>query len=131
MKVKIEHIAIWTKDIERARDFYVKYFDMVCGKKYHNPTKQFTSYFLSFSNSDVRIELMHRPDILVQHDKKGMVNGLAHFAIAVGSKQAVHTLTERLRQDNFIIESEPRTTGDGYYESVVLDTEGNLIEITI
>jgi lactoylglutathione lyase len=42
----------------------------------------------------------------------------------------VDSLTERLRADNYIIESEPRTTGDGFYESVILDTEGNLIEIT-
>jgi lactoylglutathione lyase len=130
MKIKIEHLAIWTKDLERAKDFYVKYFDMVCGDKYHNPIKKFTSYFLSFRNSNVRIELMHRPDILEHIGKKGITNGLTHFAISVGSKEAVNSLTEMLRADNFVIESEPRTTGDGYYESVVLDTEGNLIEIT-
>lgn len=130
MKIKIEHLAIWTKDLERAKDFYVKYFDMVCSDKYHNPIKKFTSYFLSFRNSNVRIELMHRPDILEHIGKKGITNGLTHFAISVGSKEAVNSLTEMLRADNFVIESEPRTTGDGYYESVVLDTEGNLIEIT-
>jgi lactoylglutathione lyase len=26
--------------------------------------------------------------------------------------------------------SSPRLTGDGYYEAVVTDTEGNLVEIT-
>lgn len=130
MSIKIEHIAIWTKDLEKAKDFYVKYFDMVCGDKYHNSTKQFTSYFLSFRNSNVRIELMHRPDILEHIGKKGATYGLTHFAISVGSKEIVNSLTEKLRADNFIIESEPRITGDGYYESVILDTEGNLIEIT-
>jgi lactoylglutathione lyase len=130
MTIKIEHLAIWTKDLEQAKDFYVKYFDMVCGNKYHNPIKKYTSYFLSFRNSNVRIELMHRPDIMEHFGKKGITNGLTHFAISVGSKEAVNSLTEMLRADNFIIESEPRTTGDGYYESVVLDTEGNLIEIT-
>lgn len=78
----------------------------------------------------MRIELMNRPDILEQIGKKGITNGLTHFAISVGSNEIVNSLTERLRADNFVIESEPRTTGDGYYESVVLDTEGNLIEIT-
>jgi lactoylglutathione lyase len=130
MTIKIEHLAIWVNDLEKAKDFYVKYFDMVCGDKYHNPKKQFTSYFLSFKTSDVRIELMHRPDILEYVGKKGITNGFAHFAISVGSKQAVNELTEKLRTDNFTIEGEPRTTGDGYYESVILDTEGNLIEIT-
>lgn len=131
MSIKIEHIAIWTKELEKTKDFYVKYFDMLCGKKYHNPVKKFTSYFLSFRNSNVRIELMHRPDILEHTGKKGITNGLTHFAISVGHKEAVDSLTERLRADNFIIESEPRTTGDGYYESVVLDPEGNLVEITV
>ena len=130
MTIKIEHLAIWTADLEKAKEFYVKYFDMICSDKYHNPIKKFTSYFLSFKESTVRIELMHRPDILEYNGKKGINNGITHFAISVGSKELVNALTERLRADNFIIESEPRTTGDGYYESVILDTEGNLIEIT-
>ncbi len=93
MTIKINHFAIWTKDLERAKNFYVKYFDMVSGEKYHNPTKQFTSYFLSFRNSNVRIELMHRPDILEHIRKKGITNGLTHFAISVGSKEIVNLLT--------------------------------------
>jgi lactoylglutathione lyase len=32
--MKIEHIAIWASDIERMREFYQKYFNMSCGKKY-------------------------------------------------------------------------------------------------
>lgn len=130
MTIKIEHLAIWTKNLEKSKDFYVKYFDMESSEKYYNPTKQFTSYFLSFKDCGVRIELMHRPDILDHIGKKGITNGLTHFAISVGSKEAVDKLTERLRADNFTIEGKPRTTGDGYYESVILDTEGNLIEIT-
>ncbi len=130
MNITINHLAIWTTDLETAKDFYVKYFEMRCGEKYYNPKKQFTSYFLSFRDSHVKIELMHRPDILEQTGKKGTTNGLAHFAISVGSKTLVDSLTARLKADNFCIESEPRTTGDGCYESVVLDTEGNLIEIT-
>jgi len=130
MTIKIDHLAIWTKDLEKSKNFYVKYFNMDCSKKYHNPTKNFTSYFLSCKERNVRIELMHRPDILEHIGKKGLTNGLTHFAISVGSKDAVRSLTERLRTDNFTIEGEPRTTGDGYFESIVLDTEGNLIEIT-
>ena len=130
MTMRIEHLAIWTEDLETAKDFYVKYFGMTCGDKYVNTKKNFSSYFLSFKNSTTRIELMHRPDIISFDGKKGITNGLTHFAISVGSKALVDTITERLRQDNFTIESEPRTTGDGYYESVVLDTEGNLVEIT-
>jgi len=128
--MKIEHLALWTADLETAKAFYVKYFDMLCGDKYFNPQKRFASYFLSFKNNTTRIELMHRPDILEHNEKKGVTNGFTHFAISVGSKELVNLIIERLRADNFTIESEPRTTGDGYYESVVLDTEGNLIEIT-
>jgi lactoylglutathione lyase len=43
----------------------------------------------------------------------------------------VDTLTERLRADGYRVVGEPRTTGDGYYESVVLDLDGNRIEITV
>ena len=128
--MKIEHLALWTEDLEKAKEFYVKYFNMLCGDKYFNPTKKYTSYFLSFKDSNTRIELMHRPDVLEHSGKKGVTNGLTHFAISVGSKELVNSITNKLKDDNFIIESEPRTTGDGYYESVILDTEGNLIEIT-
>lgn len=129
--MKIEHIAIWVKDLEVMKNFYVKHFGMTCNDKYLNNKKLFSSYFLSFKNSQTRIELMHRPDILDFMTKKGLLNGLTHFAISVGSKEKVDSLTEQFRQDGFTIEGEPRSTGDGYYESVVLDPEGNPIEITI
>jgi lactoylglutathione lyase len=109
----------------------MRYFDMTSNEKYINPAKGFSSYFLSFQNSKTRLELMHRPDIAGFLGKKGERNGIAHFAISVGSKEKVDTLTERLRADKFTIEGEPRTTGDGYYESIILDPEGNLVEITI
>lgn len=73
---------------------------------------------------------MHRPDIQPHHTKRGSTKGYAHFAISVGSRSGVSELTERLREDGYTIESEPRITGDGYYESVVLDPEGNCIEVT-
>lgn len=128
--MKIEHIAFWVEDLEKAKNFYETYFDMIASDRYHNPTKNFTSYFLSFKEEGTRIELMHRPDIAVTSGQRGLVTGITHLAISVGSKEQVDQLTERLRTDGFTIAGEPRTTGDGYYESVVLDTEGNLVEIT-
>ena len=77
-----------------------------------------------------RLELMTCPDINPSDGQRGYGMGLAHFAISVGGKEKVNALTERLRKDNFTIFSEPRTTGDGYYESVVLDPEGNYVEIS-
>lgn len=127
--MKIEHIAIWAEDLETLRAFYIKYFDMHCNEKYSNVKKKFTSYFLSFKNSPTRIEIMHCPDVAER--LSGLKFGFTHMAISVGSKVKVDALTEKLRADNYEIVGEPRTTGDGYYESVILDPEGNQVEITI
>ena len=127
--MKIEHIALWVKDLERMKDFFKKYFNMNCGEKYENKSKEFSSYFLSFG-SGAGIEIMHRPDIIEQVGGKGVTNGLTHLAISVGNIEKVDELTELIRSDGFEIIGEPRTTGDGYYESVISDPEGNHIEIT-
>jgi len=127
--MRIEHIAIWVTNLEEMRKFYVNYFNAVAGEKYHNPTKKFTSYFLSFTDG-ARLEIMHTPSINKSNYTEEHT-GLIHFAMSIGSKEQVNLLTEKLREDGFTIAGEPRTTGDGYYESVVLDPEGNQIEITI
>ncbi len=126
--MRIEHIAVWADDIELMRDFYTKYFGMSCNSKYVNAKRGFSSYFLSFENEKTRVEIMNIPD-MDSHANRGNLKGLAHFAISVGSKDAVDALTERLRNDGFSVLSEPRTTGDGYYESAVADPEGNYVEI--
>lgn len=126
----IEHLAIWTKDIEKMKTFYLEYFEVSANEKYFNPTKKFSSYFLSFP-SGTRIELMHRPEISKQLEGLEQNLGLAHFAIALGSKQKVDDLTHTLRMKGYSILGEPRTTGDGYYESVITDPEGNQIELTV
>ncbi len=128
--MRIEHIAIWTKDIEKMRNFYMEFFASDSNEIYHNPEKGFSSYFLAFENG-ARVELMHRPDINECIEQPGLKPGLAHFAISVGTKEKVDLLTERIRASGNNIIGEPRTTGDGYYESVVSDPEGNLIEITV
>jgi len=128
--MKIEHLAIWVDDLEKMRQFYSTYFNAVSNEKYTNTKKGFTSYFLTFGENTSRLELMNRTDIVHEPNKRGFMKGIAHFAISVGTKETVDSLTERLRSDNYTIESEPRTTGDGYYESVVLDPEGNYVELT-
>jgi lactoylglutathione lyase len=129
--MRIEHIAIWARDIEALKTFYVKYFQCTSGEKYFNPKKNFESYFLSFDNG-ARLEIMQMPGI-AQHSENpaDQFLGLTHLAISVGSKEIVNSLTEKLRADGYAIVGEPRTTGDGYYESVILDPEQNRIEITI
>lgn len=127
--MRIEHIAIWVSDLDLMRQFYEKYFNALSNQKYHNNRTGFMSYFLWFENS-ARIEIMTRPDIL-QERSKDTTLGYAHFAFSVGSKEKVLELTELLRQDGYRVAGEPRTTGDGYFESVIQDPDGNLVEITI
>ena len=43
-------------------------------------------------------------------------------------QQEVLRLTEKLRSAGYTISPEPRTSGDGYFESVVLDYDGNRVE---
>ena len=127
--MKIEHLAIWVKDLDKMKDFYINYFNMKCGDIYINKNKNISSYFLSF-NSGARIELMHKPAISEQIGNKSEQMGLTHIAISVGNKEKVDQLTNLIRKKGFEIIGEPRTTGDGYYESVVLDPDGNKLEIT-
>ncbi|MEH0156814.1 VOC family protein [Limibacter armeniacum] len=129
--MKIEHLAIWVKDLEGCRAFYEKYFGAKAGELYVNPKKQFKSYFLSFEEG-ARLELMAKPDIPANlNDALAEYIGIIHFAISVGSKEKVDRLTAQLESDGYQVVGAPRTTGDGYYESVVLDPEQNRIEITI
>lgn len=127
--MKIEHLAIWVDDLEKMKDWYCQSFLMTSGEKYENRSKGFSSYFLSFS-SGARIELMKRTDILNSPNPRGMTAGLAHVAVSVGSKEKVIRMTEQFRTQGITIVGDPRTTGDGYFESVIEDPEGNWIEIT-
>lgn len=127
--MKIDHIAIWAEDIELLRDFYMMYFYMSCNDRYVNPKKNFSSYFLSFSDGETRIEIMNIPGKDAPASR-GDLKGLAHFAISVGGKERVDEIARRFKENDVTILSAPRTTGDGYYECVVADPEGNYIEIT-
>jgi lactoylglutathione lyase len=129
--MKIEHLALWTNQLEELKDFYIKFFHAVSNEKYYNPGKQFSSYFLSFDNG-ARLELMQMPAIPPgKNDFLQQNIGLIHFAVSTGSKEKVEALTEEIRQAGYKIIGEPRWTGDGYYESVILDPDNNRIEITI
>lgn len=127
----IEHISIWTDDLERLRRFYEVYFRAVSNEKYTNSAKGFSSYFLSFL-SGARLEIMQLEGMEKRNSSpERQTIGFAHMAFSIGSKEAGNILTNLLRKDGYSILDGPRTTGDGYYESVVLDPDGNRIEITI
>lgn len=126
--MKIEHIGMWVKDLELMRDFYAKFFKAEANDLYHNQKTGFKSYFLSFE-SGARLEIMTREDI-TSPAGEGEWFGYAHLAFSVGSNEDVDALNNQLNQAGFETINGPRTTGDGYYEAVVLDPEGNRIEIT-
>ena len=126
--MRIEHVAIWTRDLQRLREFYEKYFGAIAGSRYENPRKQFQSYFLTFDGG-ARLELMQSPAV-AEGNTKGIQGGFAHVAVAIGSEPAVDALTAKLRDAGYPVLDGPRRTGDGYYEAVVLDPDGNRIEIT-
>jgi len=127
--IKIDHIAIWSKDIELLKKFYQKYFNCKSNKKYINKQKKFKSFFLKFTN-EVRLEIMQMPEIPEnKNDPIRQYLGIIHFAINVNGKKNVNKITESLKNDGYQIISKPRLTGDGYYESCILDPDGNRVEI--
>jgi len=127
----IEHIAIWTHNLEKLIEFYVAYLQARANAKYVNSEKQFESYFLTFSDGGARLELMNVPTLIKKPLAADMpFTGYTHFALSVGSRRRVNALTEQLLENGFQVISGPRETGDGYYESCILDPDGNQVEIT-
>ncbi len=124
--MKLGHAALWCADLEAVRTFYETYFNGRSGPKYVNPTKGFESYFIRFEG-DAALEIMRSTQVVERNATPGL--GWCHISFTVGSEEAVHTLTERLRAAGCRILSEPRRTGDGFYESTVEDPEGNPVEI--
>ena len=114
---------------EKAKDFFIRYFNAGSNAGYHNETTSFRSYFLTFQGGS-RLEIMTKPDLT---DSGDFLNrfGYTHIAFSVGSREKVDAITEALNEDGYPVFSGPRTTGDGYYESCILGFEGNIIEITV
>ncbi|WP_304517148.1 VOC family protein [Cecembia rubra] len=127
----LEHIALWTENLERLKEFYQMYFGGIPNKLYHNPNTGFKSYFLSFY-SGARLEIMQKEGIPENlNDRKTNQHlGLIHLAFGVGTKEEVDVKAAELKKAGFEILRGPRTTGDGYYEFETLDPDGNRIEVT-
>jgi len=124
--MRIEHVGLWVSDIDRVAAFYAKYFGASVGELYQNPRKGFESRFLEFGTG-ARLEIMKRTG--VSERATAELLGFAHVALAVGDEASVDALAARFVADGLPPDSGPRRTGDGYYECVVRDPEGNRVEI--
>ncbi len=124
--MKLTHVALWTTRLEESRVFYETYFGGTSGEKYINPAKGFESYFVRFGDGTA-LEIMRSTAVTDRPDR--VYTGWCHVAFDAKDRLEVEKLTERLRADGYRIVSEPRVTGDGYYESVVADPDGNPVEI--
>lgn len=120
---------MYVNDLENVKEFFVKYFGANANNGYHNLKTDFRSYFLSFDDG-ARLEIMKRPN-MVDSTKDICRTGYVHIAFSLGSAEKVDQLTAQLQSDGYEIISAPRTTGDGYYESCIVDLEGNQIELTM
>ncbi|MBQ6203192.1 MAG: VOC family protein [Prevotella sp.] len=127
--MRIDHAALFCRDLEQMRQFFIDYFDARSNEQYHNPRTGLRTYILSFTEGSTRLELMQRPDVQ-DADPSQPAIGYVHLSFAVGSRKGVDLLTRRLAADGYTVTSGPRTTGDGYYESCILGPEGIQIELT-
>jgi lactoylglutathione lyase len=128
--MRVAHVAIWTADLERLRAFYERHLGATAGRRYVNAAKGFSSYFLQFE-SGARIELMSKASIAPADGAPAPErSGYAHVALSLGSRDDVVATTDRLRAAGVPVVDGPRVTGDGYFESVVIDPDGNRIELT-
>ena len=130
--MKLEHIAIWTYNLEKLKAYYETYFGCIANTKYVNESKNFQSYFLTFdSGAGARIEIMTRPDIREnRNDIQNAQIGITHFAFGVETIDEVDEKARQLKADGYEILSGPRTTGDGYYEFETFDPDNNRLEVT-
>ena len=128
--MRIDHIALFCKDLEQMRQFFLDYFEATSNEQYHNPRTGLRTYILTFPDDGTRLELMQRPDTIDIDPSKSNI-GFIHVSFAVGCKDSVDAKTIELHDAGYEVNSGPRTTGDGYYESCILGPEGIQIEITI
>lgn len=128
--MQIAHAAIYTENLENLKEFYCRWFGGKAGKKYENPNKGFSSYFVTF-DSGAALELMSSSKGLNNAPRAELSTGYSHLAFSTDSKENVENLTVRLRKAGIPVVSGPRTTGDGYFESCILDPDGNRVEITV
>ena len=125
--MNLEHVALYVEDLEAMKAFYVRHFGATANSKYHNPRTGLQTYFLSFEGG-ARLEIMQRPGLIPKASGEHVL-GYTHISFKLGSMEKVDQLTKELQESGCPLLNAPHTTGDGYYESVLSDPEGNLIEL--
>lgn len=125
--MNLEHVALYVDDLEAMKAFYVRHFGATASNRYHNPRTGLQTYFLSFDGG-ARLEIMQRPGMSPRASGKHAL-GYTHISFKLGSIEKVTQLTVELQASGCPLLNGPRMTGDGYYESVLSDPEGNLIEL--
>jgi lactoylglutathione lyase len=127
--MNVAHVALWTSDLDRASDFYRDAFGAEVGPTYHSERRPgFLSRFARLATGP-SIELMSLPNLEPQTSDAPRI-GWAHIAISLGTEDAVIGLATRMKLEGALI-SGPRWTGDGYFEAVISDPDGNLVEVTV
>ncbi|MBD9652628.1 VOC family protein [Ensifer sp. ENS09] len=125
----ITHVALWTRDLEAIARFWSSFFGAEVGEIYESRRRSgFRSRFLTLGDGPA-FEIMEGPWVEPADPAEERI-GLAHVALSLGSEQAVDAMAARAEAEGILV-AKPRWTGDGFYEAVVRDPDGNLIEITI
>ncbi len=124
---RIAHVALWTTDLEATCRFWERVFGADVGALYASRNRPgFESRFLKFAEGP-SFEVMTGPWVAAGDDADRA--GYAHIAISVGSGDEVNRLASLIKLEEALV-SGPRWTGDGFYEAVIRDPGGALIEIT-
>jgi lactoylglutathione lyase len=128
-QAQIEHVAIWTDDLERLRSFYEHYLGASAGPLHYGAATGLCAYYLDLCGA--RLELMHMPGLGARPRGVRQRLGHAHIGFSLGSADAVDELTSLLLADGYTVVAAPRRAESGDYESAVLDPDGNRIVLTV
>ncbi len=98
--ISIDYVAAYVEDLEKAKEFFIRYFDAIPNTMYHNPTTGSKTYFLSF-DIGAKLEIMTRPGV-ISTATEGYRVGYVHLAFSLGSREEVDKVTYRLENDVYI-----------------------------
>ncbi|WP_345829657.1 VOC family protein [Pantoea sp. BRR-3P] len=125
--MKIAHVALWTNNLTAQQHFWQDFFGGTSNELYISKNRPgFRSHFIRL-HEGATIELMAL-EALAQGANGTELTGWAHIAINVGARQDVDAMVKRASEQKILV-SPARITGDGFYEALIRDPDGNLIEI--